>query len=71
VKYPYTDAMRDEWTTALLNLAEDFLRGEAAVDPRDGRKTCEFCPLPGLCRIAEVPGVLKESTEEAAENGDE
>ena len=70
-KYPYTDAMRDEWTAALLNLAEDFLRGEAAVDPRDGRKTCEFCPLPGLCRIAEVGGALEESTEEAAENGDE
>lgn len=70
-KEPYTDAMRDEWTAALLNLAEDFLRGEAAVDPRDGRKTCEFCPLPGLCRVAENRGVLNEEAEEDAKNGDE
>lgn len=70
-KDPYTDAMRDEWTEALLNLAEDFLRGEAAVDPRDKRKTCEFCPLPGLCRIAEVDGVLAEEPEAEEENGDE
>ncbi len=71
VKEPYTDAMRDEWTAALMNLAGDFLRGEAAVDPRDGRKTCEFCPLPGLCRIAENRGALDEDAEEDAKNGDE
>jgi RecB family exonuclease len=55
---PYTDGMRDEWHEALLNLAGEFLAGEAAVDPKEGRKTCEYCPLPGLCRVAEVQNVL-------------
>ncbi len=48
---PYTDGMRDEWHGALLNLAGEFLAGEAAVDPKEGRKTCEFCPLPPPARL--------------------
>ncbi|MBT9329928.1 PD-(D/E)XK nuclease family protein [Paracidobacterium acidisoli] len=52
MKEPYTEAMRDGWEEALRHLAEDFLRGEASVDPRDS-KVCLYCPLPGLCRIAE------------------
>jgi RecB family exonuclease len=55
---PYTEEMRDEWHEALLNLAGEFLTGEAAVDPKEGRKTCKYCPLPGLCRVAEVQNVL-------------
>jgi hypothetical protein len=55
---PYTEGMRDEWHEALLNLAAEFLVGEAAVDPKEGRKTCEYCPLPGLCRVAEAQNVL-------------
>jgi ATP-dependent helicase/DNAse subunit B len=45
--------MRDAWQEALLHLAEEFLRGEASVDPKHGAETCKYCPLPGLCRIAE------------------
>jgi ATP-dependent helicase/nuclease subunit B len=62
-KFPYTNAVRDEWSEALLSLAGDFLRGEAAVDPKDGRSTCEYCPLPGLCRVAERPVDLQEDSE--------
>ena len=29
------------------------LRGDAAVDPKDPRKTCQYCDLPALCRIFE------------------
>jgi ATP-dependent helicase/nuclease subunit B len=67
VKYPYSDKVRDEWSEALLNLAQDFLFGEAAVDPKDGRKTCEHCQLPGLCRVAERPGVLEADDMEPAD----
>jgi hypothetical protein len=63
VKYPYSDADRDSWTGALLNLAQEFLEGHAAVDPKDGRETCKHCPLPGLCRVAERPAVLENDTE--------
>jgi ATP-dependent helicase/nuclease subunit B len=66
-RYPYSDGVRDEWTEALLNLAQDFLRGEAAVDPKDGRKTCEYCPLPGLCRVAERPAALEVDDAEAGD----
>jgi ATP-dependent helicase/nuclease subunit B len=63
VKYPYSDADRDSWTEALLNLAQEFLEGHAAVDPKDGRETCKHCPLPGLCRVAERPAVIENDTE--------
>jgi ATP-dependent helicase/nuclease subunit B len=68
VKNPYTQAVHDAWNEALLNLAHDFLRGEAAVDPKDGRITCMHCPLPGLCRIAEQSKPLPETE---AENTDD
>jgi hypothetical protein len=65
---PYSDRVRDEWSEALLNLAHDFLRGEALVDPKDGRSTCEYCPLPGLCRVAERPALLEEDETESADD---
>ena len=51
---PYDKTMHDAWEQALLQLAEEFLRGEASVDPKHGVDTCRYCPLPGLCRIAEA-----------------
>jgi ATP-dependent helicase/nuclease subunit B len=50
---PYTEAMRDGWARVLENLADQFLAGEASVDPREP-KVCEQCDLHGLCRIAEL-----------------
>jgi probable DNA repair protein len=67
VKYPYSEGERDEWADALMALAHDFLRGEAAVDPKDGRTTCEHCALPGLCRVAERPAALDEAEAEPAD----
>ena len=66
VKNPYDAEMRDEWSAALLNLAEDFLHGDAQVDPKDGRKTCRFCAMPGLCRVAE----LRETVGEESRSGE-
>jgi hypothetical protein len=43
-----------QWTNVVENLGASFLRGDAAVDPKQGLKSCEFCQLHSLCRIAEV-----------------
>ena len=71
IKDPYTETMRDEWEVALLALAEEFLRGEAAVNPKDGKKTCEFCPLPGLCRVAEARNPLEEKPDAEENDSDD
>jgi RecB family exonuclease len=60
VNEPFDDSMRDGWQQALWQLAEEFLHGEASVDPKDGASTCQYCPLPGLCRVAETNRVLDE-----------
>ena len=41
-----------EWTQVVEHLGASFLQGEAAVDPKYGVKSCEFCQLHSLCRIA-------------------
>ncbi|MGC2637336.1 MAG: PD-(D/E)XK nuclease family protein, partial [Acidobacteriaceae bacterium] len=53
VTEPYTEKMRDEWAAVLARLAEQFLAGDAAVDPRES-KVCDQCDLHGLCRVAEL-----------------
>jgi ATP-dependent helicase/nuclease subunit B len=50
---PYSAEMLQGWQTVLLNLAQQFLNGEAQVEPKQYPDTCKFCDLPGLCRIAE------------------
>lgn len=41
------------WREVLEKLAAAYCRGDAAVDPKDGPKTCEYCHLPTLCRISD------------------
>jgi probable DNA repair protein len=60
------DAVRDGWQQTLLALADQFLRGEATVNPRDGAKTCKYCPLTGLCRV-HAAGTLAEQEDESGE----
>ncbi len=43
-----------EWTKVVENLGASFLHGDAAIDPKYGAKSCEFCELHSLCRIADV-----------------
>lgn len=50
---PYNAAMLQGWQNVLRDLGQQFLNGEAQVEPKQYPKTCEFCDLPGLCRIAE------------------
>jgi probable DNA repair protein len=46
----------DNWRQVLHGLMSAFLAGEAQVDPKDGRKTCDtaYCKLQSLCRIGEL-----------------
>ncbi len=41
------------WRKQLEQLANDFVAGEAAVDPVSVEIACRYCDLPGLCRISE------------------
>ena len=51
---PYTAEVVEEWRGVLVHLAESFVRGDALVDPHVYPKTCAYCPLPGVCRVAEL-----------------
>ncbi|WP_162846022.1 PD-(D/E)XK nuclease family protein [Seongchinamella sediminis] len=44
------DSLLGEWQRNLSRLAEDFIAGEAAVDPL--ASACNFCGLDALCRVA-------------------
>jgi ATP-dependent helicase/nuclease subunit B len=67
VRDPYTAAMRDDWARVLAQLAERFLAGDAAVDPREP-SVCQYCEFPGLCRKAELN--LDASEEDGEESPD-
>ena len=64
-KPPYTADMLQDWQNVLMELGQQFLNGEAQVDPKQYPKTCQYCALPGLCRIAENdPATTSEDGEE-------
>ena len=46
----------ENWRQILHHLMAGFLAGEAVIDPKNGRKTCEnsYCELQPLCRIGEL-----------------
>jgi len=50
------DAQVGEWRRVLARLATQFAAGEAAVQPKNPRKTCRNCDLQPLCRIHERLG---------------
>lgn len=52
-----------QWQQVLSALAEEVRAGYAAVAPKDER-SCDYCALPGLCRIA---GLGAGSNEEGGE----
>ena len=64
-KPPYNAGMLLGWQKVLSVLGQQFLNGEAQVDPKQYPKTCRYCDLPGLCRIAENdPAGNSEDTED-------
>ena len=52
------ERLREEWTTTIHALSQEFQRGVATVTPNDYPKTCQYCHFPSLCRIAESPIAL-------------
>ena len=56
----------DGWRNVFDQLGEDFRGGRAAVEPKDRRKSCQYCALPTLCRINEA----KRSSDADRENTD-
>lgn len=68
-KLVYDERLRDAWEDALLALAEEFLRGEAIVNPKDGPATCKHCALPGLCRVAELRNAPDGAEEDCDDRG--
>ena len=63
---PFTDDLVEEWRTTLLDLSASFVSGEAQVNPHVYPKSCQYCPLSGVCRVTELRGGATIS-----ENGDE
>jgi ATP-dependent helicase/nuclease subunit B len=41
-----------EWKLVFEKLADEFVAGDARVDPKTYPATCEYCQLEALCRIA-------------------
>ncbi|MGC8548622.1 MAG: PD-(D/E)XK nuclease family protein [Acidobacteriaceae bacterium] len=71
VKYPYEDSMHDQWQSALAALAEEFAQGQARITPKHGEQTCQYCPLPSLCRIHEINDTAETSPWDVPESDEE
>ena len=52
-----------KWRKSLTTIAGQFRSGDARVDPKNGGKTCEYCPMVALCRIKESIGVAEPEDE--------
>ena len=55
-EYPLADwtELRESWQHTLQELAQQFIDGQARVDPLDPQLSCRWCGLQALCRIGEV-----------------
>ena len=55
----------DTWRQVLHHLMAGFLAGKAAIDPKNGSKTCNnsYCDLQSLCRIGELENMQKQQLE--------
>ena len=55
-QYKITDAkdwqqLTEQWHSTLTALAQDFIAGAAAVDPKKAPQTCVQCDLASVCRV--------------------
>ena len=57
----------EQWREAIEDLGGGYASGEARVDPKYKRRTCERCDLQTLCRVHERPGSLDEAEAEDEE----
>jgi ATP-dependent helicase/nuclease subunit B len=63
------DQQMQEWQETLLDLADSFAAGDAAVGPKKYPKTCEHCGQRLLCRLD--PATLMELSDEEDFEDDE
>jgi probable DNA repair protein len=71
MKSPFSAEMLIDWKENIEQLARDFLSGHAEVDPSDYPKTCQYCGLESLCRIAENRALLDPDEAAEEESADE
>ncbi len=48
------DTQLDEWQDSLSALADEFIQGFIALNPKSGAATCLHCDFASICRIHEV-----------------
>jgi ATP-dependent helicase/nuclease subunit B len=72
VSKPLENLMMADWKDDLLDLSNEFVRGEASVTPKKYPETCVHCAFPGLCRVAEteVANNTDDSTYSEPTNGE-
>ena len=63
---PYSADMLHGWQDVLRDLGQQFLKGEAQVDPKQYPKTCEFCDL-----LRTLPDCRERSRQHAGDEADE
>ena len=71
VKDPLTEAQLGEWRARIERLGTDFVRGVAAVDPKEPGKTCKSCHLHAVCRIYENQRMAVDAADEDSEQGED
>jgi probable DNA repair protein len=64
------DEVLDNWRADILELAREFAAGEARVNPKYGCKTCTYCGLQPLCRVAESGILLRDETDTVGDSHD-
>jgi ATP-dependent helicase/nuclease subunit B len=54
------EALRESWQNTLGNLAQQFIDGDARVNPLDTALSCRWCGLQALCRVGEVKAEMND-----------
>ena len=67
LRNPLNENVLSEWRSALSNLADKFLAGDAAVEPKSYPRTCQYCALDALCRVAETMVPIEAAANAIAE----
>ncbi len=67
--YGSWEGLQDAWRATLEALGQSFRHGEATVDPKYPRKTCEHCGLTSLCRVHEREAGILAVADDAGDDG--
>lgn len=57
------EQLQGQWTRVLEALAEDFIAGNARVDPKNPVKSCQYCDYASICRVDFQTRLLSDDTE--------